>query len=228
MANNERLPSNNEIMLSNNELPLLIYLSKKIGFNGRKLIPTTQIAEDLNFSQQTASRKLIELEKKGYVSREANVNGVNISLTTKAKRGIEDAYILLKNILESSSKKLTGIVVKGIGEGRFYVQIKRYNDKFAELLGEKAFPGTLNIVVKDINAKEFLLDKKPTRIEGFSTKTRTFGSIDFYKVNINGKISGAIIVPERTAHPPNIVEVIAPVYLRDALNLNDNDFVTLE
>ena len=47
-------------------------------------------------------------------------------------------------------------------------------------------------------------------------------------VLIEGKIRGAIVVPEVTRYGEDVVELLAPVYLRRALKLRDGDQVTVE
>ena len=37
-----------------------------------------------------------------------------------------------------------------------------------------------------------------------------------------------IILPERTSHSEDILEIIAPVYLRKALKINEGDKITIE
>lgn len=210
----------------------IMYLSKKIGVNKKRVLSTTTIAKELGFSQQTASRRLIELEKKGIIKKELSLNGQKIELTKKAVDILTANYLHLKNIFMEKKKSFSGAITSGIGEGKYYVQIKKYNEAFEKLLGEKPFPGTLNIAVNTIDFRDFLSNKELVRVEGFSTGTRTFGSIDCYKINIhnkndNNKIDGAIIIPERTNHPENIVEIIAPVYLRGRFKLRDNDRIEI-
>jgi len=43
-----------------------------------------------------------------------------------------------------------------------------------------------------------------------------------------GGIDCAVLVIERTHHGPEVVEVIAPVKLRDALALKDGDPISIE
>jgi CTP-dependent riboflavin kinase len=43
--------------------------------------------------------------------------------------------------------------------------------------------------------------------EGFTTNQRSFGSIDYYPVTVNG-YKAAIIIPERTTHAVDIVEIL--------------------
>ena len=72
----------------------------------------------------------------------------------------------------------------------------------------------------------FISQLNKQRIEQFKTKERVFGGLDCYKIKI-GEMDAGIIVPHRTRHGKDVVEVIAPVYLRGHLKLKDNDTVVL-
>ena len=65
------------------------------------------------------------------------------------------------------------------------------------------------------------------RIEGFKDKSRSFGALDCYKIKVKG-IPAAVIVPERTRHDEDIVEIIAPKYLRGELKLKNKDMLVIE
>ncbi len=67
----------------------------------------------------------------------------------------------------------------------------------------------------------------PVILPGFVKDGRTFGDVRAYRVRIDG-IEGAVVIPSRTIHPPKIAEVVAPVYLRETLNLGDGSRVTLK
>ncbi|MFA4935510.1 MAG: DUF120 domain-containing protein, partial [Candidatus Methanoperedens sp.] len=66
-----------------------------------------------------------------------------------------------------------------------------------------------------------------TRISGFTDQNRTFGSGSCFNVRISD-IKGAVITPERTHYPEDIIEVIAPLNLRDYLNIKDGSVVHVE
>ncbi|MFH1439033.1 MAG: DUF120 domain-containing protein [Candidatus Woesearchaeota archaeon] len=223
-------------------LPLLIYLSDKIGLNKTDsksielsksvTLSTIEIAKDMNFSQQTASRKMQELEELGFIKKRYSPNGLMIGLTDDAIALLKSNYNHLKNIFEKkkSSKKISGLITSGIGEGKFYVQIEKYNNEFKALLGNKPFPGTLNVIVDADDYKNFLLTKEFIKISGFKTKERSFGWINCYKIKVqknNKQIDAYITIPERTSHQDNIAEIIAHVYLRKELNIKDNDKVEI-
>ncbi|MBT4540951.1 DUF120 domain-containing protein [Candidatus Woesearchaeota archaeon] len=219
-------------------LPLLLYLSQKLGLNKTNILSTVEIANDMKFSQQTASRKMLDLEELGFIKRKYSPNGLMIGLTEKAVDLLKANYNHLKNMFDNSKsskqdRKINGLVTSGIGEGKFYVQLQRYNEEFTKLLGKKPFPGTLNLIVDRDEYKELLLKKELVKVEGFKTKERSFGCINCYKINVqnvkNNKrtVEAFIIIPERTSHPENVAEIIATDYLREKLKINDNDKVEI-
>jgi riboflavin kinase len=48
-----------------------------------------------------------------------------------------------------------------------------------------------------------------------------------YRVKINRKIEAAVVIAQRTHHSEEILEVVAPVNIREALGLQDDDKITL-
>ena len=58
---------------------------------------------------------------------------------------------------------------------------------------------------------------EPIMIEGFMEGKRTFGDLFAYRCRIDEKIDGAIIIPVRTHHGTEIIEIIAPCNLQRTL-----------
>jgi len=119
-----------------------------------------------------------------------------------------------------------GKVAAGLGEGQYYISREGYRTQFLQSLGFAPFPGTLNIKLDEPFVPAA---KRAIKIEGFQDEGRTFGDCRCYRIRLNG-IEAAIVRPERSSYPANLVEVIAPVSLREALGLADGDEVevTLE
>ncbi len=119
--------------------------------------------------------------------------------------------------------KIHGKVAAGLGEGQYYISVEGYKNQFIQKLGFEPYPGTLNLKLAEplAFARAF---RGSIRIEGFRDENRTFGECRCYPVKING-IKGAIIRPERSSYPADLVEVIAPVNLRETLCLSDGDEV---
>jgi riboflavin kinase len=207
-------------------LELLLHIAKKKGLFGSFKSSTLSISKELDISQQTISRKLREMEDKKLVKRLASPNGLSISLDNKGRDFLQKNYQDLKDLFKAKKTVINAIVQEGIGEGSYYVSQKQYNKQFRSKLGFVAFPGTLNLKVSREELTQFLANKEMILIEGFNTKTRTFGPINAYKIKTNN-IESAIVVPERTRHAEDIIEVIANVNLRDALKIEDKDTVKL-
>ncbi len=186
---------------------------------------TMRIASELNVSQQTVSRDLRDMEKLGLIKRDATPSGISIVLDDKGRDFLKKHFEKLNEIFEKK-KELDGLVTTGIGEGKYYVSLNGYQKQFTKKLGFKAYPGTLNLKVNRKYALGFFSSLKLVEINNFSTKKRTYGSLKCYKVKING-VDGAIVVPERARHGEEIIEIIAPVYLRNKLGLKDNNKVKL-
>ena len=65
-------------------------------------------------------------------------------------------------------------------------------------------------------------------IKGFKAKGRDFGGLFAYPCMIEGRIKGLVIVPDRTHHKPNIIEVVAKENLKKALKKRDGQMVNVE
>ncbi len=209
------------------ELPFLLYIAQQTELAKECKLTTSAIAAVLQFSQQTASRKLIELEEKGFISRQIAGDGIIITLLPKGKEVLDKHFILLRN-LYTNKKELIGKVKAGLGEGKFYMQMKQYKEAIEAKLKFTPYPGTLNLQVNPAERKAFLMQKELIKIEGFKTKERAFGGIFCYPVIITKnklKINGALILPERTNHPEDVAELIAPSYLRELLKLKDGESI---
>ena len=204
---------------------IIFFLLRKGAHHEPKRITTSEVAESIGVSQQTASRKLIHLEKSGLLQR----TGGKVMLTENA---ISDIRRHLKEMLESLegvSITFAGSVVQGVGEGAYYLSQKGYSAQFSKRLGFKPFAGTLNVTIADddIEKRIMLRQQKPMVISGFKKGNRTFGKIEAYRCAVGG-IPCAIVFPERSVHGLRVLEIISHIQLRKKLNLTDGSKVTVE
>ncbi len=209
-------------------LRLLAYLADKGALHGECFCTTSELAHELKTSQQTASRRLRELESRALIERNPTTAGVEVKLTSLGKKELQNQYSLLKRIFGKpfgKKKILSGVVERGVGEGSYYISLKGYLTQFREKLGINPYAGTLNLRVSETELSRFLTGLEKVNIAGFKTKERTFGEIDAYLAIINSSVKGALILPKRTTHPSNIVELISEDYLRGKLMLRDGDRV---
>lgn len=122
---------------------------------------------------------------------------------------------------------LSGTVVSGTRQAAFFTQLDWVQSQCLDHLGFRPFPGTLNLrlfesdrpVAADILALPGLPLVPP---EG------SFCAGRVYPVCI-GTIPGAIVRPEEGVriHDDGVIEILAPVSLREELKLKEGDRIRL-
>jgi len=212
-----------------NYVDILMELAKH-GLYDETKISTTAIAARIGLSQQSASRIMREMEKQGLVSRKVFADGQVVRIEEHGIELLNRRYLELGSIFSRKKHYINGILVSGVGEGKYYVGLKGYKKQFKEKLNFIPYAGTLNLKVDPKigrvvnNLPEYIV------IDGFSTKKRSFGGLRCAKAKIEhrGKqIVAAVIKPFRTVHGEDIIEVIAPDCLREKLRIKDGDKVRL-
>lgn len=210
---------------------LLLTLAQLGAINNSIRTSTNRLAQLLQISQQTASRRLLALVKLSWVRRTLINRGQIIRITPKGLEALKQVQSILEvSISKKQSVTLRGRLFTGLGEGAYYVRLDGYRKQFRKRLGFDPFPGTLNLeLLSAVDITEFQLLKATIGIEiqGFVSGDRSFGPVACYYATINGQEEAAILIIERTHHHPNVVEVIAPINLREQLNISDGDIVTV-
>lgn len=197
-------------------------------------VPVTSeaLAAQLGKSQQAISNHIIQLEKEGYIEREKEGRKFNIRLTEKAVNDLTSYYLALRSVLEEAPDifEFKGRVFTGLGEGAYYMSLEGYRRQFKEKLGFEPFPGTLNLRLESRTDRiqlEELKAKPGTRVEGFTDGARTYGALRFFPSLVEDE-RGAILAIDRTHYDISVLEVIAPVNLREALGVKDGSLVTVK
>jgi riboflavin kinase len=197
-------------------------------------ISTEYLARKLGMSQQTASRHLIELDDKGWISRTITPEGCLIKITESGVKELKKLYSNLRFLMEAAyppSVTLEGVVFTGLGEGAYYISKELYRKQFIEKLGFDPYPGTLNLKLTtdyDVKTRSEIEAYPAVEIEGFENENRTFGHVKCYPVIIENKVKGALISALRSHYGASVIEVIAPVFLRKQLKLKDGHKVKVE
>jgi len=207
----------------------------ELGARGRTVkISTKFLAEKLGASQQTVSRRLIELGRKGWIQRTVTRDGSLVRISDGGEARLRNVRSSLNMIFEEKrplSITIEGTVFSGFGEGAYYVTREPYRRQFMEKLGFDPYPGTLNLKINseyDANMREELESYPGIEIEGFRNEDRTYGSVKCFHAAVNNKEKGAVVLALRTHYGSSVMEIISPLYLRDRLKLKDGNRARIE
>lgn len=192
-------------------------------------ISSRELGDALEMSQQSASKRILELLDEKYIVRDLGARRQRIKLTTKGIEDLKKEYNEYRRIFEITDHvTIHGTIQSGMGEGGYYICQDQYMKQFKEKLGFLPFEGTLNIQVdsEDIGKLDVIRSIAGVSINGFSNNGRSFGDVVAYKAKIRN-IDCAIVVPERS-HYADIIEIICQYHLRRTLSLEDGDHVDVK
>ncbi len=193
-------------------------------------ISSSEFSEHISSSSKTAARMLKNLEDEGFIARKLVSGGQIVTITNHGVKLLKTEYADYQNIFcnECEAVELHGNLITGLGEGQYYIGLDGYKHQFEKILDFTPFPGTLNVQLTDLsNSLRNRIDMiHAATVSGFTDGERTFGGGKCYPIQIEG-IWGAVIVPDRSHYPDDLLEIIAPVNLRDALHLKDGDEIKI-
>ncbi len=212
-----------------------LYKLAEMGARNRTIkVSTGYLAGKLGVSQQTASRNLIELERKKWIKRTITPEGCLVRIADSGAAKLKKLHSNLRLIMEAAyppSVTLEGILFTGLGEGAYYVTRDKYRKQFIEKLGFDPYPGTLNLKLTseyDAEARSELETYPGIEVEGFDSESRTFGNVKCYPAVIDNKMKGAVLFALRSHYDSSVLEIIAPTHLRSKLKLTDGHKVKVE
>ena len=123
--------------------------------------------------------------------------------------------------------KITGKIVCGAKQGAVFTQLDWVREQCRQKLGFVPWPGTLNL---EIPLDSMSLIEELRAEEGIELvpPDSNYCSGRVFPVSIEG-ISAAIIFPAEDVrvHAKNIIEIISPKWLKEALGVKDGDWVRL-
>lgn len=192
-------------------------------------ISSRELGDALEMSQQSASKRILELLDDKYIVRDLGARKQRIKLTQKGIDELKREYNEYRRIFELTDHvTIHGTITSGMGEGGYYICQEKYIKQFRSKLGFVPFEGTLNVVIddEDINKLEVIRSIAGHSINGFNADGRTFGNVVAYNAKIRN-IDCAIVIPERS-HYVNVIEIICQYHLRRTLSLNDGDHVDVK
>ena len=151
--------------------------------------------------------------------------------------------------------ELSGTVSSGLGRAHVFMAQPHYQDQFRTVLGNTAWPGTLNIQIDESLFSHYIALRQKAgidtldapeearahaktldvanyeriRIRGFLRDGVSFGGASAFKGVIHHgekSIECAVLIPDLTRHV-DVVEVISTAFLREHLQLSDGDYITI-
>jgi riboflavin kinase len=204
------------------------------GLAGDVKVSCASLGERLDASSQTASRRLQRLEEAGLIERDVVNDGQWVALTDAGEARLRAEYADYRRLFDEGAElTLTGAVTGGMGEGRHYISLPGYKRQFVERLGYEPYPGTLNVELdeRSVRLRGELAAVDPVPIDAWEDEGRTYGSASCYVATVEGNgrtfEPAHVIVPDRTHHDEDQIELIAPEMLRDELGLADGDELTV-
>ncbi len=193
------------------------------------MLSSRELGENLEMSQQSASKRILELIDNGLIVRDLGTRKQRIKITSKGVEEMKKEYSEYRRIFEKTDHlRIQGEVVSGMGEGGYYICQEGYVKQFEKKIGFIPFQGTFNVRIypEEIGKLDIIRSTSGITIDGFSSEGRSFGSVIAYKCKIHN-IDCAITVPERS-HYVDILEIIAPCSIRRSLSLVDGDKIDVK
>ena len=119
-----------------------------------------------------------------------------------------------------------GKVFSGSGEGAKFIELPWVRKQIAEKLGFIPYLGTLNIKLAKDGVKVKKLLEKAKSIE--VSPVNGFCRGRCFKAYLMDNVECAIVIPEIAGYPEDVLEVIAPINLRERFLLKNGDVVKVK
>ena len=112
---------------------------------------------------------------------------------------------------------LKGKVVSGNKKGKLFVGLPWVKKQINEKLGFNPYLGTLNLHLPNKTSLNRLHDAEGIII----VPEKGYSDGKCFKALVNEQVEGAVVLPDVPDYPPNLLEILAPVNLRETLGLKD-------
>lgn len=132
---------------------------------------------------------------------------------------------------------IEGVLRDGLGVAKDFTNLPWVRAQFARKLGLDIYPGTVNLEVPSAAGQALLAELRDGQVRDAAGQVHARGvPIDppepgycvgwAYPARL-GDLPAAIVVPHVPDYPPDKLELVAPVRVRDALALQAGDIVTI-
>ncbi len=121
--------------------------------------------------------------------------------------------------------KVTGAVVSGVGESASFLTIPWVNNQITQMVRFSPYSGTLNVDVADAGIQKRL---KRHGTDKILPEEKGFCEALIFRGRVAGRYPCGVILPLVQGYPSSILEIVAPVHLKDALSMKDGDGIEVE
>src|SRR5207247_11306372 len=107
---------------------MALYKLVELGAHEREVaLSTGLVAKGLGLSQQTASRRLIDMEKQGLIVRSGEGRVQRVQITKEGLANLTEMYRGLKHVFEAPKRELgmKVVVLSGLLDGSFHISRER-------------------------------------------------------------------------------------------------------
>jgi len=118
-----------------------------------------------------------------------------------------------------------GTVFSGKGEGRKFIGLSWVTRQIEATLGFTPYAGTLNIHLTEESAAKKKLLEAAEKFEIVPEKGYCTGFL--IRAKMNGWGCG-VVLPQVPSYPPDVLEVVAALNLREQLGLSDGSTVSVD
>ena len=120
--------------------------------------------------------------------------------------------------------EFSGKVFSGKGGGKKFVELEWVKRQINAILGFTPYAGTLNIPLSDKSTEHRKLLENAASLTVRPVEGYYSGKV--FNAYL-GTLECAIVIPEVAGYPENVLEIIAPVNLREKFHLADGDEITV-
>ena len=124
--------------------------------------------------------------------------------------------------------RVKGVIYTDLGKAGDFIQIDWVRRQFQEKLAIDPFPGTLNLRAEDGQSLAQLRSLRDMAGIEIMPQAKDFCTAKCFKVLVEGKIAGALILPHVADYPLEKMEIVAPVSIKQTLGVKDGDLLVLE
>jgi len=121
---------------------------------------------------------------------------------------------------------LHGALSSGVGRGAEFIAIEWVRAGLQRIAGFLPYPGTVNLTLAGENVAAWREVRERAARSLVPPSPDACGA-RVVRAVIAPDVAAAIVVPDITAHPDHLIEVVAAVHVRSRLGVRDGDVLTL-